>query len=399
MSPSSQNTLFPTYAKPDILFQYGKGSYLYTDQDEAYLDFTSGIAVNALGHAHPRLIKALNEQSQQLWHVSNLYRIEPQEKLAAKLVENSFADHVFFTNSGAEALECAIKTARRYFYSQDEAQKYRIITFEGAFHGRTLATIAAGGKPQYLEGFGPALEGFDQVPFADIEAAENAITEETAAILVEPVQGEGGVNIFPTEKMKQLRQLCDDNNILLILDEVQTGIGRSGKLFAYEKSGIMPDILASAKGIGGGFPLGACLATHETAAAMVPGTHGSTFGGNPLACAVGLEVLNIVLEDSFLEQVQKTGLLFKQKLAALIDQNSDIIEDLKGEGLLLGLALKIPVAAFNTELMNQKMLAPAAAHDVLRLLPPLNATEDELDEACTKIAQTCAIIRQQTPHA
>ncbi len=396
MSASSQNPLFPTYSKPDLLFQYGKGSYLYSDKDEAYLDFTSGIAVNSLGHAHPRLVAALEEQSKKLWHVSNLYRIEPQEKLAEKLVQNSFADHVFFVNSGAEALECAIKTARRYFYSKGDAEKYRFITFEGAFHGRTLATIAAGGKAQYLEGFGPPLEGFDQVPFADLEAVEKMISPKTAAVLVEPVQGEGGVNIFPPEKLVKLRALCDEHNILLVLDEVQTGIGRSGKLFAYQHSGIRPDILASAKGIGGGFPLGACLATHETSSAMVPGTHGSTFGGNPLACAVGLEVLNIILEDGFLEQVNKTSLLFKQKLAALVDGNRDIIDSIKGEGLLLGLSLKVPVQKFGALLMEQKMLAPAAANDVLRLLPPLNTTAEELDEACNKIEQACSTLRQGT---
>ncbi len=394
MSASSQNALFPTYAKPDVLFEHGKGSYLYTDNNEAYLDFTSGVAVNSLGHAHPRLIEALEAQSKKLWHVSNLYRIEPQEKLANKLIENSFADHVFFTNSGAETVECAIKTARRFFYDKGQSEKYRIITFEGAFHGRTLATIAAGGKPQYLEGFGPVLDGFDQVPFADLEAVKDAITSETAAIMIEPVQGEGGINILPAQKLEQLRALCDEHNILMILDEVQTGIGRSGKLFAYQHSSIKPDILASAKGIGGGFPLGACLATHETASAMVPGTHGSTFGGNPLACAVGLEVLNIVLEDGFLEQVRKTSLLFKQKLAALHDDNKDIIKEIRGEGLLLGLALKMPVPKFNAALLEQKLLAPAAANDVLRLLPPLNVTPEELDEACDKIGKTCEKLRQ-----
>src|SRR5690606_25472922 len=272
----------------------GEGSWLITESGERYLDFAGGIAVNSLGHSHPHLVKALTEQASKVWHVSNLYEIPGQRRLGERLVEATFADKVFFTNSGAEALECAIKTARRYHYVNGAPERYRIVTFEGAFHGRTLATIAAGGQPKYIEGFGPKVEGFDQVPFGDLEATAKAIGPETAAILIEPVQGEGGIRLLPPAMLQKLRSMCDEQGLLLIFDEVQSGIGRTGKLFAYEWSGIEPDIMAIAKGIGGGFPVGACLATDRAAMGMTAGVHGTTFGGNPLAMAVGNAVLDVV---------------------------------------------------------------------------------------------------------
>ena len=328
-----------TYARQDLVFERGEGAWLITPEGERYLDFASGIAVNVLGHAHPALIAALSDQAHKLWHTSNLYRVEGQERLAERLVAATFADRVFFCNSGAEACEAAIKAARRYQYVSGQPERWRVVTFEGAFHGRTLATIAAGGNPRYLEGFGPPVEGFDQVPFADIAAAETAIGPQTAAVLIEPVQGEGGVNVAPAEFLRELRALCDANGILLVLDEVQCGMGRTGKLFAHEWAGITPDLMAVAKGIGGGFPLGALLATEETAKGLAAGTHGSTFGGNPLAMAVGNAVLDAVLEPEFLDGVRQRTLRLKQALAAIKDSHPDHVEDVRGEGLLAGLQL------------------------------------------------------------
>src|SRR5690554_1319602 len=311
----SGSALFETFARAPLAFERGEGSWLITEAGERYLDFAGGIAVNSLGHSHPHLVAALTEQAQKLWHASNLYEIPGQSRLGERLAASSFADRVFCTNSRAEALECAIKTARRYHYVNGAPERFRIVTFEGAFRGRTLATIAAGGQAKYLEGFGPKVEGFDQVPFVDLEAAEKAITSETAAILIEPVQGEGGIREVPTEKLRKLRELCDRHGLLLILDEVQCGIGRTGRLFAYEWAGAEPDIMAIAKGIGGGFPVGACLATDEAAKGMTAGVHGTTFGGNPLAMAVGNAVLDVVLEADFLEEVRRKALVFKQGLA------------------------------------------------------------------------------------
>ena len=287
VSPNSAHAshLLPTYARVDLAFERGEGAWLIATNGERYLDFTSGVAVNALGHAHPHLVEAITEQAKKLWHVSNLYRIPEAERLAARLCAASFADVVFFANSGAEAMECAIKMARKYQSVSGKPERYRIITFEGAFHGRTLATLAAGGQKKYLEGFGPVVEGFDQVPFADLEATKRAIGPETAAILIEPIMGEGGVRVVPPEFLRALRRLCDEHGLLLVFDEVQTGVGRTGELFAYQQSGVSPDIMALAKALGGGFPLGACLATAEAAKGMTAGTHGSTFGGNPLAMA------------------------------------------------------------------------------------------------------------------
>ncbi|NGO54009.1 aspartate aminotransferase family protein [Allomesorhizobium camelthorni] len=381
----SGSALFETFARAPLAFERGEGSWLITEDGQRYLDFAGGIAVNSLGHGHPKLVAALTEQAGKLWHTSNLYQIPGQTRLAGRLVANSFADKVFFTNSGAEALECAIKTARRYHYVNGRPERFRTITFEGAFHGRTLATIAAGGQQKYLEGYGPKVEGFDQVAFDDIDAAERAITHETAAILLEPVQGEGGIRDFPAQSLKRLRELCDEHGLLLIFDEVQCGVGRTGKLFAYEWAGVTPDLMAIAKGIGGGFPMGACLATDEAAAGMTPGVHGTTFGGNPLAMAVGNAVLDVVLEDGFLEEISRKGLLMKQGLAAIADEFPEVIEGTRGTGLLLGLKCKAPNAKVATALRDQKLLSVPAGDNVLRLLPPLTVTDAEIREALARI--------------
>jgi acetylornithine/N-succinyldiaminopimelate aminotransferase len=370
--------LYETFARAPLAFERGEGVWLIEANGERYLDLAGGIAVNSLGHSHPHLVAALTEQAGKLWHVSNLYQIPGQSRLAERLVEATFADKAFFTNSGAEAIECAIKTARRYHFVNGHPERFRTITFEGAFHGRTLATIAAGGQQKYLEGFGPKADGFDQVAFDDIDAAAKLITEETAAILVEPVQGEGGIRAFPTASLKRLRELCDKHGLLLIFDEVQCGIGRTGKLFAHEWSGVTPDIMAIAKGIGGGFPMGACLATDAAAVGMTAGVHGTTFGGNPLAMAVGNAVLDVVLADGFLGDVARKGLLFKQGLAAIADEFPAVIEGIRGEGLMLGLKCVVPNARVSAALRDQKLLAVPAGDNVVRLLPPLVISEDEI---------------------
>jgi acetylornithine/N-succinyldiaminopimelate aminotransferase len=392
----------PTYARVDLAFERGEGAWLTSTTGDRYLDFGSGVAVNALGHAHPRLVEALTEQAQKLWHVSNLYRIPEGERLAERLCQASFADTVFFTNSGAEAMECAIKTARKYQAASGQPERFRMVTFEGAFHGRTLATIAAGGQKKYLDGFGPPVEGFDQVPFGDIEAAKRAITAETAAILVEPIQGEGGVRVMPSPVLKALRRLCDEHGLLFVFDEVQTGVGRTGDLFAYERTGVEPDIMAIAKGIGGGFPLGACLATADAAKGMTAGTHGSTFGGNPLAVAIGNAVLDVVLAPGFLDGVRRNTLLLKQRLAELKDRHPKVIAEVRGEGLLIGLRTEIPNAELVDELRAEKMLTVAAGDNVVRLLPPLIVGEAEIseavariDRACTRLAGPEAVARKQ----
>jgi acetylornithine/N-succinyldiaminopimelate aminotransferase len=386
--------LLPAYARANLAFERGEGAWLVATNGERYLDFTSGVAVNALGHAHPHLVKALGEQAQKLWHVSNLFRIPEGERLAERLCAATFADLVFFGNSGAEAVECAIKTARKYHAVNGKPERFRIITFEGAFHGRTLATLAAGGQQKYLEGFGPVAEGFDQVPFADIEAVKRTIGPETAAILIEPIQGEGGVRTATPQFLRALRDLCDQHGLLLVLDEVHTGIGRTGELFAYQRAGIEPDIMAIAKAIGGGFPLGACLATAEAAKGMTPGTHGSTFGGNPLAMAAGNAVLDVVLARGFLDRVQRNAILFRQRLAELKDRHPAVIAEVRGEGLLLGLRVVTPNAELVGELRAEKLLTAAAGDNVVRLLPPLTVGETEIadamamiDRACTRVAR------------
>ncbi len=387
------SSLLPTYSRFDLTFESGQGSYLTTKSGERYLDFGAGIAVTSLGHAHPHLVHALTEQATKLWHTSNLYKIEGQEKLAKRLTAVTFADLAFFTNSGAEAMECSIKMARKYHFANGQPERFRLITFEGAFHGRTLATIAAGGQEKYLEGFGPAVEGFDQVPLGDIQAVKDAIGSETAGILLEPLQGEGGIRTVDPGFLKQLRALCDEHGLLLVLDEIQSGMGRTGYLFAYESSGVEPDIMAVAKGLGGGFPVGACLATSEAAKGMQAGSHGSTFGGNPLAMSVGNAVLDVMLEDGFLAGIREKGLIFKQKLAQLVDENSDIFELVRGDGLMMGLKCKVPAISVVSELIQQKMLAVGAGDNVLRLLPPLIIGEEEMNEACESLSKACAVLR------
>ena len=386
--------LLPTFARQDLAFERGEGVWLINREGERYLDFGAGIAVNALGHAHPHLVKALTDQAQKVWHTSNLYQIPEGERLAQRLVDNTFADQVFFTNSGAEALECAIKMARKYQYASGHPERYRIITFEGAFHGRTLATIAAGGQAKYLEGFGPKVEGFDQVPFGDHKALEAAIGPETAAILVEPVQGEGGVRPVPPQCLRGLRELCDKNGLLLIFDEVQTGVGRSGAFFAHQRAGVTPDIMAVAKGIGGGFPLGACLSTFEAGKGMTAGTHGTTYGGSPLAMVVGNAVLDEVLKPGFLDHVEKISNLMRQGLAAIKDRHPSVIEDVRGEGLLLGVKAKVPNTDLVAALRDQKMLTVGAGDNVVRLLPPLIISEDEARDGMARLEKACAALEQ-----
>jgi acetylornithine/N-succinyldiaminopimelate aminotransferase len=381
--------LLPTYARVDLAFERGEGVWLVATNGERYLDFTSGVAVNALGHAHPQLVAALAEQAQKVWHVSNLYEIPEAERVAQRLCEASFADVVFFCNSGAEALECAIKTARKYQSVNGAPERYRIITFEGAFHGRTLATLAAGGQKKYLDGFGPAVEGFDQVPFCDFEATKRAIGPETAAILIEPIMGEGGVRVVEPSFLRALRELCDRNNLLLIFDEVQTGMGRTGELFAYQRTGATPDIMALAKALGGGFPVGACLATSEAAKGMTAGTHGSTFGGNPLAMSVANAVLDVMLAPGFFDRVQRTALVFKQRLAEIKDRYPSIIAEVRGEGLLVGLRALVPAAELVDALRAEKMITVSAGDNVVRLLPPLIVSEQEIAEGIARLDRAC----------
>ncbi|HEY4982490.1 MAG TPA: aspartate aminotransferase family protein [Pseudolabrys sp.] len=389
--------LLPTYARVDLAFERGEGAWLITAAGDRYLDFTSGVAVNALGHAHPYMVKALTEQAQKVWHVSNLYRIPEGERLADRLCAVSFADTVFFQNSGAEAIECAIKMARKYQYACGKPERFRIITFEGAFHGRTLAAIAATGNKKYLEGFGPPVEGFDQVPYADLEATKQAIGPQTAAILIEPIMGEGGVRVVPHTFLRSLRKLCDDHGLLLMFDEVQTGVGRTGDLFAYQHTGVTPDIMAIAKALGGGFPVGACLATTEASKGMTAGTHGSTFGGNPLAMAVGNAVLDVITPKDFLDRVKNNGLLLKQRLAELKDRHASVIAEVRGEGLLIGLRMVPPASEMVDELRAEKMITVAAGDNVVRLLPPLIIGEHEISEAIARIDRACTRLAQAHP--
>ncbi|WP_288583184.1 aspartate aminotransferase family protein [uncultured Methylobacterium sp.] len=384
------SSLLPTYARAKVSFERGEGAWLIARDGSRYLDFGAGIAVNSVGHGHPHLVAALTEQAQKVWHVSNLFEVPEAERLAQRLVEASFADVVFFANSGAEANEACIKMARKYHAAGGHPERYRIVTFEGAFHGRTLATIAAGGQQKYIDGFGPKVDGFDQVQFGDLEALKSAITPETAALMIEPIQGEGGLRVVSPEWLRTLRGLCDEHGLLLIMDEVQTGIGRTGKLFAHEWSGVTPDILSSAKGIGGGFPMGACLATGEAARGMVVGSHGTTFGGNPLAMAVGNAVLDIVLAPGFLEQVRQTGLLLKQRLASLKDRHPDIVDEIRGEGLMMGLRLVVPNTEFAAAARDEHLLVIPAGDNVVRLLPPLIIGEAEVSAALDKLEAACA---------
>jgi acetylornithine/N-succinyldiaminopimelate aminotransferase len=378
--------VMPTYARQNLVFERGEGAWLLASNGDRYLDFASGVAVNALGHANPKLIAALTEQAHKVWHSSNLYRIAGQERLAERLCEVTFADKVFFCNSGAEACEGAIKLARRYHFADGHPERWRIITFKGAFHGRTLATIAAAGNEKHLEGFGQPAGGFDLVALGDLEAVQQAIGPETAGIMIEPVQGEGGVRVVDPKFLKALRDLADKQHLLLILDEVQSGMGRTGKLFAHQWAGITPDVMAIAKGIGGGFPLGAFLASDEAAKGMLPGTHGSTFGGNPLATAVGNAVLDAVLEPGFLEHVEAISLRFKQELARIKDEFPSLVEEVRGSGLLTGIKVKPSYADVVNACVAEKLLTVGAGDNVVRLLPPLNVSEAEIVESTHRLA-------------
>ena len=394
-----KSPLYDTFARAPIAFTRGEGVWLETTDGRRMLDFSAGIAVNSLGHAHPALVKALADQAGKLWHVSNLFRIPEQEALAEKLCRETFADKVFFGNSGTEAVECAIKTVRRYHFVAGHPEKVRIITFAGAFHGRTLAGLAATGNPKYAEGLGPLPEGFDQVPLGDLKAVEAAIRPETAAIMIEPIQGEGGVRLVPSQFLRELRALCDKHGLLLVFDEVQSGVGRTGKFFAYEWSGVTPDVMTVAKGIGGGFPLGVCLATAEAAKGMTVGTHGSTFGGNPLAMAVGKAVVDIISDSTFLERVRQMGIYLKQRLASVADSHPGIVAEVRGEGLLVGIRCLVPAAEVVTALRDNGLLSAAASDNVVRLLPPLIVTAAEIDEAITRLEDALTSLDQARPTA
>ncbi len=393
MTNSTASHLLPVFARVDLAFTRGEGAWLIATDGERYLDFTSGVAVNALGHAHPHLVAALQDQATKLWHMSNLFRSPDGERLASRLCEQSrFADFVFFANSGAEALECAIKVTRKYHAAKGHPERYRIVTFEGAFHGRTLATLAATGSAKYLEGFGPPVEGFDQVPLGDLEAVKKAIGPQTAGILIEPLQGEGGVRAAPVSFFKALRQLCDEHGLLLVFDEVQTGMGRTGELFAHKRLSVMPDVMTLAKALGGGFPIGACLATAEAASGMTPGSHGSTFGGNPLAVAAANAVLDVMLKPGFFEHVKKMSLLLKQKLASVVDRHPEVLSEVRGEGLLIGVKAVVPSGDLVAALRDQKLLTVGAGDNVVRFLPPLIVSEAEIEESVAMLERACVAL-------
>ncbi|MEO1200414.1 MAG: aspartate aminotransferase family protein [Pseudomonadota bacterium] len=399
MTPHS-TALFQTYARSDLAFERGEGSWLIATDGRRFLDFAAGIAVNVVGHSHPHVVEALKHQADKLWHVSNLYRIPEQERLGARLTDVTFADRVFFGNSGAEAIELAIKLARRYQWANGAPERYRIITFEGAFHGRTIAAVNAGGQAKYLEGFGPRLEGFDQVPFGDLAALEAAIGQETAAILVEPVQGEGGIRPLPIEHLKAMRGLCDKHGLLLMFDEIQCGFGRTGHLFAHQAARVTPDVMAVAKALGAGFPVGACLATEAASAPMSLGTHGSTYGGNPLAMAVSNAVLDVVLADGFLDHVRRVSGRFVQGLSSLVARYPELFHDARGTGLILGLGCVVPNTDVLAAVRDEGLLAVGAGQNVLRLLPPLTVSEDEIDEALARLeAAAMALSGSDQPKA
>ncbi len=383
-------TVLPTYNRAPLSFVSGSGSWLTASDGARYLDLGSGIAVNALGHANPALVAALTEQASRLWHVSNLYQIPEQQRLADALVAKTFADTAFFTNSGTETAELAIKMARKYWYEKGQPDRIQIITFEGAFHGRSTGAIAAAGSEKMVKGFGPLMPGFTTLPFADMAALRATIGPQTAAVMVEPIQGEGGIRPLSDSDMKTLRQLCNETGALLILDEVQCGVGRTGRLFAHEWAGITPDIMMVAKGIGGGFPLGVVLATENAASGMVVGSHGSTYGGNPLGCAVGAKVLEIVSDPDFLAEVNRKSGLLRQKLEGLVAAHPDVFEAVRGLGLILGLKCKIAPSELVTAGYAEHILTVAAADNVLRLLPPLTITDDEIAEAEARLERTAA---------
>jgi len=384
------SALAKNYNRRKISFKYGKGSYLYSTNGKKYLDFVQGIAVNSLGHANPYLVKAINKQSKKLWHVSNAFIIPEGERLAQRLVSKTFADSVIFQNSGAEATEAAIKVARRYFYTIGQAKKNRILCIKNSFHGRTLATIYASGSKKMTEGFGPKVDGFDHFEFGNHKSLKNSINSKTAAIMVETIMGEGGIKVIPGWCLKGLRKICNQKKILLILDEVQCGIGRSGNFFAFESSKIKPDIVPIAKGIGGGFPLGAVLMNKKVAFGMIPGTHGSTFGGNPLAMSVGNAVLDQILKKGFLSNVKKLSKYFHSELNKLRKQFPKIIKEVRGVGLLIGLQLHNDQTKFIKKLMDNKLLTIRAAENVIRILPPLNVKKEEINIAISVIKKVCS---------
>lgn len=379
-------SILPTYNRAPLSFEKGEGSWLVTRDGRRFLDLGSGIAVNALGHAHPELVKVLTEQAGRVWHLSNLYEIPEQKALADLIVDRTFADTVFFTNSGTEACELAVKMARKFHYEAGAPERVRILTFEGAFHGRSTAAIAASGAEKMIKGFGPVLPGFTQFPWGDVDGMVAAAAEpDVAAILVEPIQGEGGIRPLEDSALRALRAACDAHGVLLILDEVQCGVGRTGRLFAHEWAGVTPDIMMIAKGIGGGFPLGAVAATERAAAGMTAGTHGSTYGGNPLGCAVGAKVLGIVSEPDFLAEVNRKAGLLRQKLEGLVAAHPDIFEDVRGAGLMLGLKCRATAADVVGAAYAEETITVAAADNVVRLLPPLNITDDEIEEAVARL--------------
>ena len=385
--------LAKNYNRKKIAFKYGKGSYLFSTNGKKYLDFVQGIAVNSLGHAHPKLVKTIRDQSKKLWHVSNAFQIPEGEKLAKKLYQKTFADYVMFQNSGAEATEAAIKVARRYFYSIGKPHKNRILCVKNSFHGRTIAAIFASGSKKMTEGFGPRVPGFDHFSFGDHKSLKRKITKNTAAIMVEPIMGEGGINVIPDFCLRELRKLCNKKKILLILDEVQCGISRSGDFFAFEQSKVKPDIVPIAKGIGGGFPIGAVLMNKKVAAGMTPGTHGSTFGGNPLAMAVGNTVMDIVSTKKFLNNVKKSSKYFLSNLNKLKEKHPKIIKEIRGRGLLIGIQLYKDQSNFIKKLMDNKLLTIRAADQVVRVLPPLNVKKKEIDQALKIINKVCSTLK------
>ncbi|WP_422074870.1 aspartate aminotransferase family protein [Tranquillimonas rosea] len=386
-------SILPTYTRAPLSFVKGEGSWLVEADGRRFLDMGAGIAVNALGHAHPALVEALTRQAETLWHVSNLYNIPAQQDLADRLVAATFADTAFFTNSGTESCELAVKMARKHFHEAGQPERVEILTFSGAFHGRSTAGISAAGSEKMTKGFGPMLPGFVHLPFGDHEAMRAAVTERTAAILIEPIQGEGGIRPLPDVCLKGLRELCDEHGLLLILDEVQCGMGRTGRLFAHEWAGITPDIMMIAKGIGGGFPLGAVLATERAAAGMTAGTHGSTYGGNPLGCAVGSKVMEIVADPGFLAEVSRKAGLLRQKLEGVVAAHPDVFESVRGEGLMLGVVCRAPNADVVKAGFAEEMLTVPAAENVVRLLPPLTIGDDEIAEAAARLDRAAARVR------
>ena len=390
-----QSSILPTYKRSNLSFVKGKGSYLITKNGKKYLDFASGLAVNSLGHCNSELIKVLNNQSKKMWHISNAFQIPEQEELAKKLVKLTFADKVFFCNSGAESVEAAIKIARAYHQIKEKKNKFKIITIKGSFHGRTLATISASGQKKMIDGFKPLLDGFVQVEFGDHESIEKAVDNKTAAIMVEPILGEGGIKIIPNQCLEGLRKLCNKKKILLIFDEVQCGIGRTGKFFSYQWSKIEPDILATAKGMGGGFPIGACLVTDKVSKGMKFGSHGSTFGGNPLACSVAKRVIEIISEKKFLNDLNQKATFFINKLETIKNTYNHLIKEIRGRGFLLGIKIKINNSIFIEKLRNNGLLSVGANENIIRILPPLNVTNKDLKIALKIIEKTCIDINSK----